>query len=80
MMHWLIVGVILIVVFGPKRLPDLGASLGKSMREFKRSFSGSDEAERPALPPASQERSAGAGAQVSEPARTDAREPKRLSR
>jgi sec-independent protein translocase protein TatA len=32
------------VVFGPKRLPDLGHSLGKGIREFKGSISGeSDE-------------------------------------
>ena len=28
-----------LVVFGPKRLPELGRSLGKGMREFKDSVS-----------------------------------------
>ena len=34
-----IVLVIALLVFGPKRLPELGASLGKGMREFKESVS-----------------------------------------
>lgn len=43
-----IVLVIVLVVFGPKRLPGLGRSLGSGMREFKDSITGSskrDEAE-----------------------------------
>ena len=35
-----IVLVIALLVFGPKRLPELGASLGRGMREFKDSISG----------------------------------------
>jgi sec-independent protein translocase protein TatA len=37
----IIVLVIALVVFGPKRLPDLGRSLGTGMREFKDSITGS---------------------------------------
>jgi sec-independent protein translocase protein TatA len=37
----IIVLVILLVIFGPKRLPGLGRSLGSGMREFKDSISGS---------------------------------------
>jgi sec-independent protein translocase protein TatA len=37
-----IVLVIVLVIFGPKRLPDLGRSLGKGMREFKDSVTGKD--------------------------------------
>jgi sec-independent protein translocase protein TatA len=52
----IIVLVILLVIFGPKRLPGLGRSLGSGMREFKDSISGrskdEDEDERPALEPA----------------------------
>ena len=52
-----IVLVIILVVFGPKRLPGLGKSLGSGMREFKESVTGKsgdhdddDEAgDRPAL-------------------------------
>jgi sec-independent protein translocase protein TatA len=35
-----IVLIIALVVFGPKRLPDLGHSLGKGIREFKGSVTG----------------------------------------
>lgn len=35
-----IVLVIVLVIFGPKRLPDLGKSLGSGMREFKESVTG----------------------------------------
>jgi sec-independent protein translocase protein TatA len=30
-------------VFGPKRLPEIGRSLGRGMREFKDSITGQDE-------------------------------------
>ena len=33
--HWAIVAVVIIVLFGAKRLPDAARSLGKSMRIFK---------------------------------------------
>ena len=42
----------LLVIFGPKRLPEMGRSLGKGMREFKDSLSGEnerDDDERPAI-------------------------------
>ena len=35
-----IVLIIALVVFGPKRLPELGKSLGKGIREFKGSIGG----------------------------------------
>jgi len=35
-----IVVVLALIVFGPKRLPELGRSLGRGMREFKQSVSG----------------------------------------
>jgi sec-independent protein translocase protein TatA len=38
-----IVLVIVLVIFGPKRLPDLGRSLGRGMREFKDSVTGKDK-------------------------------------
>ena len=31
---------VLLLVFGPKRLPEMGRSLGRGMREFKDSISG----------------------------------------
>jgi sec-independent protein translocase protein TatA len=35
--------VIVLVIFGPKRLPELGRGLGKGMREFKDSITGKDD-------------------------------------
>ena len=45
--------VVLLLVFGAKRLPEMGRSLGKGMREFKDSVSGIEEAvsTTPAAPP-----------------------------
>ena len=38
-----IVLVIALIVFGPKRLPELGKSLGTGMREFKDSITGKSD-------------------------------------
>lgn len=56
-----IVLLILIVIFGPKRLPGLGRSLGSGMREFKESITGSgksddeDDEDKRELPSAERE-------------------------
>jgi sec-independent protein translocase protein TatA len=34
---------VLLLVFGPKRLPEMGRSLGRGMREFKDSVTGNDQ-------------------------------------
>jgi sec-independent protein translocase protein TatA len=39
----LIVLVIVLIIFGPKKLPQLGRSLGGGLREFKNSVSGKDK-------------------------------------
>jgi sec-independent protein translocase protein TatA len=56
----LIVLVVLLVVFGPKRLPKLGRQLGNGMREFKDSITAhhdreddDDEEHRPSITAAS---------------------------
>jgi sec-independent protein translocase protein TatA len=36
----IVVLIIALIVFGPKRLPELGNSLGKGIREFKESVTG----------------------------------------
>jgi sec-independent protein translocase protein TatA len=36
----LLLGVLVLVLFGPKRLPEMGRGLGKGMREFKDSIGG----------------------------------------
>jgi sec-independent protein translocase protein TatA len=43
----IVILVIVLIVFGPKRLPDLGRSLGRGMREFKDSVTGKDKDELP---------------------------------
>jgi sec-independent protein translocase protein TatA len=42
-----IVVIIALVIFGPKRLPELGKSLGDGMREFKSSISGENKHDDP---------------------------------
>jgi sec-independent protein translocase protein TatA len=46
----LVVGIIALIVLGPKRLPEVGRSLGKGMREFRDSMAGltDDEEEKKA--------------------------------
>ena len=47
-----IVAIIALVVFGPKRLPELGSSMGKGIREFRASISGKDDdGEKPEIDP-----------------------------
>jgi sec-independent protein translocase protein TatA len=47
----IIILVVLLVIFGPKRLPEMGRSLGKGMREFKDSVTGKDDDEPREIPP-----------------------------
>ena len=52
-MELIVILAIALIVLGPKKLPEVGKSLGKGMREFKESLSGEterrDEDERPAI-------------------------------
>jgi TatA/E family protein of Tat protein translocase len=43
-LHLLFLGVVALIVLGPKRLPDLARALGKGIREFRGAF---DEAAAP---------------------------------
>ena len=61
----IVILVIVLIVFGPKRLPDLGRSLGRGMREFKDSVTGKDKDELPEAPAAEKPEPAAA---TSEPA------------
>jgi sec-independent protein translocase protein TatA len=45
----IVIGIVLIVLFGAKKLPELGSGLGKALRGFQRSMHGTDE--KPAKPP-----------------------------
>jgi len=48
----LVVGIIALIVLGPKRLPEAARSMGKGLREFRQSLSNeaSDEARDEDLP------------------------------
>ncbi len=45
----IVLGLVLLLIFGPKRLPEMGRSLGHGMREFKDSVTNNDR-EVPAAP------------------------------
>jgi sec-independent protein translocase protein TatA len=47
----IVILLVALIVFGPKRLPEMGRSLGRGMREFKDSISGKDD--KPEIPPPS---------------------------
>ena len=40
----IIIGLIALLIFGPKKLPDLGAGLGKAIRDFKGAMSEKESA------------------------------------
>ena len=52
-MELIVILAIALIVLGPKKLPEVGRSLGKGMREFKESLGGEaekdEDEERPAL-------------------------------
>lgn len=41
--HLLIIAFILLMIFGPSRIGDMGGSLGKAIRNFKKGLDGTDE-------------------------------------
>lgn len=46
----IVVLVIVLLIFGPKRLPGLGRQLGEGLREFKDSITGDSKGEEPERP------------------------------
>jgi len=42
----LIILVVLLLIFGARRLPEIGSSLGRSIRSFKSSVTGEDDLEQ----------------------------------
>src|SRR4029077_17560335 len=66
-LHIVFLVVILLLVFGAKRLPEIGRSLGSGMREVKHSVTGEPHPQQPALN-AGQPQQAPAPAPVAEPA------------
>ncbi|HEY8057018.1 MAG TPA: twin-arginine translocase TatA/TatE family subunit [Terriglobales bacterium] len=54
--HLIIILVICLLIFGPKKLPELGRGLGESIREFKKSMAEARaEGNEPAKPAAAAE-------------------------
>jgi sec-independent protein translocase protein TatA len=51
-LHWLLVIGIIMILFGPKKLPELGKGLGESIRGFREALSGSEHPTTPAANPA----------------------------
>ena len=45
----IIVGIIALLIFGPKKLPELGSGLGKAIRDFKGAMSEPEEPAKPEL-------------------------------
>ena len=41
----IVIGIIALIVFGPKKLPDLGAGLGKAIKDFKGALNSTDDHE-----------------------------------
>ena len=50
-LHIVILLLLVLLIFGAKRLPEIGRSLGVGMREFKDSVSGNTPVEPQHLPP-----------------------------
>ncbi len=42
-MELLVIGLLILIIFGGKKLPQLGAGLGQGIRNFKDSVTGKDE-------------------------------------
>jgi sec-independent protein translocase protein TatA len=53
-LHIAFLVVILLLVFGAKRLPEIGRSLGSGMREFKQTVTGEGDSHQTTLPAAPQ--------------------------
>ncbi len=42
----LLLGLVVLLIFGPKRLPEMGRSIGNGLREFKSSVTGENKDEQ----------------------------------
>jgi sec-independent protein translocase protein TatA len=50
--HWLIVLVVVMLVFGTKKIGNMGSDIGKAVKGFKDGVKGDDDKTAPAGPPA----------------------------
>jgi len=76
--HILILLLIVVLVFGAKRIPEIGSSLGQGIREFTRSMRGVTEV-RPEPPRVQQPPPSAAGASTLSPPPPSGGDPKRLN-
>jgi sec-independent protein translocase protein TatA len=74
--HILILLLVLVLVFGARRIPEIGSSIGQGIKEFKRSLK--DVETPPATPPAPPV-GGGEARSFQQPAAPGGGEPKRLS-
>ncbi len=72
----LMILVVVLLLFGAKRLPEVGASIGKGIREFKRSLSDTQEA---IMGGDESQRNTARQMDAPPPAKQTSGEPKRLS-
>jgi len=70
-----VVLVIVLLIFGPKRLPQLGRQMGRGMREFKDSITGEGDHDDHALEPAPEDRDASKPEPAQEPVAAEAPAP-----
>lgn len=81
-MHLLLILVIALLLFGPGKLPQIAANLGKSIREFKGALSAQDEvtvappAQQPAQPQPTQAQAQAQPAPPAQPQAAQAEAPK----
>lgn len=48
--HLLVVAVVALLIFGPRKLPELGKGLGEGLRGFKEGIKGGDAQKAPEAP------------------------------
>ena len=51
LVHWLIVLVVVLLIFGPKKLSEVGKGLGEGMRNFKKGIRDEEDEPPPRQPP-----------------------------
>ncbi len=72
--HIVIIGVVLLL-FGPRRLPELGHTMGKAIKNFKDSINGIQEPSYKRIPETNPDSATVAGASVANPSAAPAPAP-----